>query len=43
VDALNTFEAPAVVVPKPYSAKAGAKGLDLDIPAKSVVIVQLEP
>lgn len=43
VDAVNTFDAPGVVVPKPYSAKAGAKGLDLDIPAKSVVVVQLQP
>ena len=42
VDSVNTFDAPNAVVPKPYSAKAGAKGLDLEIPAKSVVVVQLE-
>lgn len=43
VDAVNTFEAPQTVVPKPFSARAGAKGLTLDIPAKSVVVVKLEP
>lgn len=43
VDALNTFTAPNAVTPKPYAAKAGAKGLSLDIPAKSIVVVQLEP
>jgi alpha-L-arabinofuranosidase len=43
VDAVNTFEAPSVVAPKPFTAKAGRDGLKLDIPAKSVVVVQLEP
>ncbi|OYX90394.1 MAG: alpha-N-arabinofuranosidase, partial [Caulobacter sp. 35-67-4] len=43
VDALNTFAAPNAVMPKPYAAKARAKGLNLDIPAKSIVVVQLEP
>ncbi|KQY26185.1 alpha-N-arabinofuranosidase [Caulobacter sp. Root487D2Y] len=43
VDAVNTFEAPAVVAPGPFSAKAGRDGLRLDIPAKSIVVVQLEP
>lgn len=43
VDALNSFAAPNAVTPRPYAAKAGGKGLSLDIPAKSIVIVQLEP
>jgi alpha-N-arabinofuranosidase len=43
VDAVNTFEAPAAVTPKPFTAKAGRDGLKLDIPAKSIVVVQLEP
>lgn len=43
VDTLNTFAAPNAVMPKPFAAKAGAKGLNLDIPAKSIVVVQLEP
>lgn len=43
VDAFNTFDAPGLVNPKLYSAKAGPKGLDLNLPAKSVGVVQLEP
>ncbi|WP_454715576.1 alpha-N-arabinofuranosidase [Caulobacter segnis] len=43
VDAFNTFETPNTVSPKPYTAKTTAKGLTLDIPPKSVVVVQLEP
>lgn len=43
VDSVNTFEAPEAVSPKPYAAKAGAGGLDLKIPAKSILVVQLEP
>jgi len=43
IDAVNTFDAPGAVAPKPYEAKASAKGLTLDIPAKSILVVQLEP
>jgi len=43
VDSVNTFEAPEAVSPKAYAAKAGAGGLDLKIPAKSILVVQLEP
>jgi alpha-N-arabinofuranosidase len=43
VDAVNTFEAPGAVTPKPFTAKAGRDGLKLDIPAKSIVVVQLDP
>jgi alpha-N-arabinofuranosidase len=43
VDAVNTFDAPNAVTPKPYAAKASAKGLTLDVPAKSILVVQLEP
>ncbi|MDR7114689.1 alpha-L-arabinofuranosidase C-terminal domain-containing protein [Caulobacter sp. BE254] len=43
VDAINTFDAPNTVAPKPYSAKASAKGLMLEVPAKSILVVQLAP
>jgi alpha-N-arabinofuranosidase len=43
VDAINTFDAPNAVAPKPYTARASAKGLRLDIPAKSILVVQLTP
>ncbi|MBW8891415.1 MAG: alpha-N-arabinofuranosidase [Burkholderiales bacterium] len=43
VDAINTFDAPNTVAPKPYTAKASAKGLRLEIPAKSILVVQLAP
>lgn len=43
VDAINSFDAPNAVTPKAYTVKSGPKGLKLDIPAKSVVVVQFEP
>jgi alpha-L-arabinofuranosidase len=43
VDAFNTFAAPDTVAPKLYTAKGSARGLTLDIPPKSVVVVQLMP
>jgi alpha-N-arabinofuranosidase len=43
VDAINTFDAPNTVAPRPYTAKASAKGLTLEIPAKSILVVQLAP
>jgi len=43
VDAVNTFETPDAVVPKPFNAKAERGNLKLDVPAKSIVVVQLAP
>jgi alpha-N-arabinofuranosidase len=42
VDSINTFDAPNAVVPKPYSAKAGASGLTLEAPPKSIMVVRLD-
>lgn len=42
VDSINTFDAPNAVVPKPYSAKAGAGGLMLQAPPKSVMVIRLD-
>jgi alpha-N-arabinofuranosidase len=42
IDSVNSFAAPEVVVPKPYAATMGAKGVVLDLPAKSIVVVQVE-
>jgi alpha-N-arabinofuranosidase len=42
VDAVNTFAAPETVSPKAFSGQAaGANGVTLDIPAKSIVVVQV--
>ncbi|RRN64709.1 alpha-N-arabinofuranosidase [Caulobacter sp. 602-1] len=42
VDSVNTFDAPNAVVPKPYTAKAGAGGLTLEAPPKSIMVVRLD-
>ena len=42
VDSINTFDAPNAVVPKPYTAKAGAGGLVLQAPPKSIMVVRLD-
>jgi alpha-N-arabinofuranosidase len=42
MDAHNTFAAPAAVTPAPFAATAGAGGLILHLPAKSVVVVAVE-
>jgi alpha-L-arabinofuranosidase len=42
VDSINTFAAPGVVVPKPFSARVIAGKLVLRLPAKSVTVVRLE-
>ncbi|MES2443231.1 MAG: alpha-L-arabinofuranosidase C-terminal domain-containing protein [Pseudomonadota bacterium] len=43
VDAVNSFDHPGAVTPKPYSAKARAGGLSFELPARSVVVVQVQP
>jgi alpha-N-arabinofuranosidase len=43
VDAINTFDAPDAVVPKPISAQAAGGKLVLQLPPKSVTVVRLEP
>jgi len=42
MDAHNTFDQPNAVVPQPYSQRSGKDGLVLTLPAKSVVVVQLD-
>jgi alpha-N-arabinofuranosidase len=41
-DSVNTFEAPATVVPKPYSARASGKRLLLQLPPASITVVELQ-
>ncbi len=42
VDAVNTFAAPDTVSPKAFNGQAaGTNGVVLDIPAKSIVVVQV--
>ncbi|MFK8021801.1 MAG: alpha-N-arabinofuranosidase [Pseudomonadales bacterium] len=42
MDAHNTFETPNTVVPQAYVAKAKNAELQLDLPAKSVIVVAVE-
>jgi alpha-N-arabinofuranosidase len=42
MDAHNTFDRPQALVPAPYAAKAGASGLALDLPPKSIVVVTVK-
>ncbi len=42
LDSINTFEAPAAVAPKPFSAKATNGSLVLHLPPHSVTVVRLE-
>ncbi|MBO9623861.1 MAG: alpha-N-arabinofuranosidase [Sphingomonas sp.] len=42
VDSVNSFEAPDVVVPKPFAGKAAKGGVVLDLPGKSVAMVQID-
>lgn len=43
VDSVNSFEAPNAVVPRPLDARAGKDGVTLELPGKSVAVVQIEP
>jgi alpha-N-arabinofuranosidase len=43
VDAINTFDVPGAVVPKPISAQFSGGRLLLHLPPKSVTVVSLEP
>jgi len=42
VDSVNSFEAPNAVVPKPIAGKAGKDGVTLELPGKSVAVVQID-
>ncbi len=42
VNSVNSFDAPEVVVPKPFTGKAERGGVTLELPSKSVVVVQIE-
>ena len=41
VDVVNSFEAPAAVAPKPFTAEARDGKLLLEVPGKSLVVVQV--
>jgi len=41
VNSVNTFASPNTVSPKPYDATATQNGVPLDLPAKSIVVVQI--
>jgi alpha-L-arabinofuranosidase len=41
MDAHNSFDKPQAVVPVPYAARAGAQGLVLELPPKSIVVVNV--
>ncbi len=41
VDSINTFAAPNIVAPKPFTGSAGRNGVVLDLPAKSIVVVEI--
>ena len=42
-DSVNSFAAPDAVSPKPFAGTASRGGITLDVPAKSVVVVQIDP
>ena len=42
VDSVNTLEVPQAVSPRPFASLAASGALTLDVPAKSLVVVQLE-
>ena len=42
VDEVNSFEVPRAVWPKPFASTASGGALTLDVPAKALVVVQLE-
>ena len=41
-DSVNSFATPDVVVPKPFTGSPSGSGVTLNLPAKSVVVVQLD-
>jgi alpha-N-arabinofuranosidase len=41
VNSVNSFDAPQTVVPKSFNAVAGNEGLMIDLPAKSVAVLQI--
>ena len=42
VDAVNSFDAPDAVAPKPFTGKADKGGVTLDLPAKSIAVVRID-
>jgi alpha-N-arabinofuranosidase len=43
VDSINTFDSPHMVQPTPIDVVPDADGLALELPAKSVSVLQLAP
>jgi alpha-N-arabinofuranosidase len=42
IDAHNTFDHPDTVAPRPFAQTAGKNGLILNVPSKSVVVVEVD-
>jgi alpha-N-arabinofuranosidase len=43
VNSVNTFEAPNTVTPRPIAGKVAGGVMTIDLPAKSVAMIGLEP
>ncbi len=41
IDSVNSFDAPDTVSPKPLAGKAGADGVTISLPAKSIAVIQI--
>jgi alpha-N-arabinofuranosidase len=41
INAVNTFDKPFEVMPRPLEGRAGANGIAIDLPAKSVSVLQI--
>ena len=42
VDAVNRFDAPSVVAPRPIAGRVEGDGLVVEVPGKSVTVLQVE-
>jgi alpha-N-arabinofuranosidase len=42
VDSNNSFDAPMIVVPRPLAGKAAKGGVQIELPSKSVAVLQIE-
>ncbi|MEO5597408.1 MAG: alpha-N-arabinofuranosidase, partial [Novosphingobium sp.] len=42
LDAHNTFDQPSAVTPRAYVQKAGKDGLVLELPSKSLIVVEVD-
>lgn len=42
VNSVNSFDAPQTVVPRPFNVKGNGKSLSIELPAKTVAVLQIE-